>query len=86
MKIDYAFETKYGIFSDALTFPDDVPVTEIEIEAEKQRCLNAWLALFEAPEPAPHATDASGSLSTSDLSEADLSEGDLSEADPLPVT
>jgi hypothetical protein len=57
MKIDFEFTTKYGKYSDAISFPDDEPMTDEEIAAEKQRRLENWIALIEAPiepeEPAP---------------------------------
>lgn len=49
MKIDFAFETKYGKFADAISFPDDEPMTDEEVEAEKQRRLDNWIALIETP-------------------------------------
>jgi hypothetical protein len=57
MVILFEFTTKYGRFSDAIIFPDDEPMTDEQIEAEKQRRLNNWIAMIEAPiapeEPAP---------------------------------
>jgi hypothetical protein len=49
MKIDFEFTTKYGRFSDAIWFPDDAPMTDEEIEAEKKRRLSNWIAIIEAP-------------------------------------
>jgi hypothetical protein len=47
MIINFEFETQYGKFGDALTFPDDqeLPNGE-EIENMKQQRLSNWLALF----------------------------------------
>lgn len=51
MKIDFQFETDYGVFSDAIWFPDDMPApTDAEIESVKQERLNNWLAIV-APAP-----------------------------------
>ena len=51
MKIDFQFETEYGVFSDALWFADDASMpTDAEIEAAKQQRLNNWLAIV-APTP-----------------------------------
>jgi hypothetical protein len=49
MVIKFEFTTKYGIYSDAIIFPDDEPMTEEAIEAEKQRRLDNWVAMIEAP-------------------------------------
>jgi len=49
MKIDFEFTTKYGKFGDAISFPDDEPMTDEQIAAEKQRRLDNWLAIIEAP-------------------------------------
>jgi hypothetical protein len=54
MKIDFEYTTKYGKFADALWFPDDAPMTDDEIAAEKQRRLDSWIAIIEAP-PEPEA-------------------------------
>jgi len=53
MKIDFEFTTKYGRFSDAIWFPDDAPMTDEEIAAEKQRRLANWIALIENPAEPP---------------------------------
>jgi len=45
----FQIETKYGRFSDTIWFPDDAPMTDEEIEAEKQRRVANWIALIEAP-------------------------------------
>lgn len=49
IKIDFAFETQYGRFADALHLPDDHGLTEAEIEALKQQRLDNWLAIVTAP-------------------------------------
>jgi hypothetical protein len=51
-KVDFEFETKYGKFADAIWFPDDAPMSDADIEAEKQRRLTNWLAIIETPAPA----------------------------------
>jgi len=57
MIIEFEYTTKYGKYSDAIIFPDDEPMTEEQIATEKQRRLDNWIALIEAPitpeEPAP---------------------------------
>ena len=49
MKIDFEFTTKYGKFADAISFPDDDPMTDEQIAVEKQRRLESWIALIETP-------------------------------------
>ena len=44
MKIDFSFETSYGMFSDAIVLPDDHGFTDVEIEAMKQQRLSNWIA------------------------------------------
>lgn len=50
MQIKFAFETKYGQFSDALYLNEDHAFTDDEIEAMKQERLTNWIALIEAPQ------------------------------------
>jgi hypothetical protein len=52
MKIDFEFDTKHGVFRDALYLPDNHTHTEAEIEAMKKQRLDNWIAVVEAP-PAP---------------------------------
>jgi hypothetical protein len=49
MKIDFSFDTKYGVFADALHFPDDAIPSDADIEAMKQQRLANWLAIVDAP-------------------------------------
>jgi hypothetical protein len=51
-KVDFEFDTRYGKFSDAIWYSDDAPMSDADIEAEKQRRLANWIALIEAPVPA----------------------------------
>jgi hypothetical protein len=48
-KIDFQVETKYGVYGDAISFPDDAPMTDEEVEAEKQRRVANWIAYIETP-------------------------------------
>ena len=50
MKIDFSFDTQYGMFSDAIVLPDDHTLTDDEIEAMKQQQLNNWLAIITGSE------------------------------------
>ena len=49
MKIDFEFDSKYGVFRDALHLPDDHGLSEVEIEAMKQQRFDNWIAVIEAP-------------------------------------
>jgi len=49
MKIDFEFDTKHGVFRDALHFPDDHTFTDAEIAAMKQQRVDNWIAIVEAP-------------------------------------
>jgi len=48
-KIDFQFDTKYGVYGGAIWFPDEAPMSTEEIEVEKQRRLTNWIALIETP-------------------------------------
>jgi hypothetical protein len=50
MQIKFAFETKYGQFSDALHLDEGHTFTDDEIEAMKQERLTNWIAVIEAPQ------------------------------------
>ena len=49
MKIDFEFDTKHGVFRDALHLPDDHTFTDEEIQAMKQQRVDNWIAIVEAP-------------------------------------
>ena len=49
MKIDFEFQTQYGVFRDALHLPDDHAFTDDEIQAMKQQRLDNWVALVSTP-------------------------------------
>jgi hypothetical protein len=49
IKIDFEFETKYGMYRDALYLDDNHSFTEQEIEAMKQQRVNNWIAVIESP-------------------------------------
>ena len=49
IKIDFSLETKYGVFSDSIVYPIDFPISDSEIEAEKQRRLSNWINSIENP-------------------------------------
>ena len=47
MKIDFEFETKYGIYRDALYLENNL--TDQEIDAMKQQRVNNWIDAIENP-------------------------------------
>jgi hypothetical protein len=49
VKIDFEFDSQYGVFRDALHLPDDHGMTDDEIQAMKQQRLDNWLAIVNAP-------------------------------------
>lgn len=49
MKIDFEFQTDYGIFRDALYLPDDHGMTDDQIEAMKTERRDNWIAIVSAP-------------------------------------
>jgi hypothetical protein len=49
MKIEFTFDTEYGVFRDALHLPDDQTFSDADIEEMKQARLNNWIAVVEAP-------------------------------------
>jgi hypothetical protein len=49
IKIDFEFETQYGLYRDALHLPDDHTFTDDEIQAMKQQRVDNWIALVTAP-------------------------------------
>lgn len=49
MKIDFEFQTAYGVFRDALHLPDDHGFTDEEIQAMKQQRVDNWIILVTTP-------------------------------------
>ena len=45
MKIDFEFDSTYGVFRDALHLPDDHTFTDVEIESMKQQRFDNWWAI-----------------------------------------
>jgi hypothetical protein len=50
IKIDFEFDSPYGVFRDALHLPDDHGLSEAQIEALKQERLDNWLAILSMPQ------------------------------------
>ena len=49
VSVDFSFDTKYGKYSDAIWYDDALPMTEEEIENEKQARVARWIAAIENP-------------------------------------
>lgn len=49
IKIDFEFDSTYGVFRDALHLPDDHGLSDAEIEAMKQQRFDNWLAVVNPP-------------------------------------
>lgn len=48
-KIDFEFDTEYGVFRDALYLPEDSTFSEEEIQIMKQQRVDNWIAAITAP-------------------------------------
>ena len=51
IKIDFEFDTAYGVYRDALYLPDDHTYTDAEIQAMKEQRRDNWIAVITAPPP-----------------------------------
>ena len=49
MKIDFEFETQFGLFRDALHLADEHDFTDEEIEMMKRERRDNWIAIVSAP-------------------------------------
>lgn len=49
IKIDFEFDSPYGVFRDAIHLPDDHGLTDDQIQAMKQQRFDNWLAIVNAP-------------------------------------
>lgn len=49
IKIDFEFDSPYGVFRDALHLPDDHGLSDAEIEAMKQQRYDNWWAFVNPP-------------------------------------
>lgn len=49
VKIDFEFDSPYGVFRDALHLPDDHGLSDAEIDAMKQQRFDNWLAIVNPP-------------------------------------
>jgi hypothetical protein len=59
VKIDFEFDSPYGVFRDALHLPDNHGMTDDQIQAMKQQRFDNWLAIVNPPPvEEPPATEA----------------------------
>ena len=49
IKLDFEFQTQYGVYRDALYLEDNHSLTKQEIEAMKQERVDNWIAVITAP-------------------------------------
>ena len=53
VKIDFEFDSPYGVFRDALHLPDDHGLSDDEIQALKQQRFDNWIAIVNPVESPP---------------------------------
>jgi hypothetical protein len=49
LKIDFEFDSQYGVFRDALHLPENHGMTDAEIQTMKQQRFDNWIAIVNAP-------------------------------------
>jgi hypothetical protein len=49
VKIDFEFDSQFGVFRDALHLPDNHGLSDDDIQARKQQRFDNWIALVTAP-------------------------------------
>jgi len=49
IKIDFTFDTEYGVFSDALVLPEDHGFTDAQLDEMKQDRVDNWIAIITEP-------------------------------------
>lgn len=49
IKIDFEFDTKHGVFRDALHLPENHGMTDAQIQAMKEQRRDNWIAIVESP-------------------------------------
>lgn len=52
-KIDFEFETQYGVFRDAIHVPEGVVLSESDLDSLKLERLNNWVAAITTPADVP---------------------------------
>lgn len=64
IKIEFEFDTEYGIFRDALYLPDDHTHTQTEIDSMKKQRVDDWIAVVSAPLDTTNTIEISGETYT----------------------
>ena len=67
IKIDFEFDTQFGVFRDALHLPEDHGMTDDQIQAMKQQRLDNWIAIVTAPSPEPEPEPAPAVVDTIEI-------------------
>lgn len=49
IKIDFEFDTPYGVFRDALYLPENHGMSDAQIQAMKEQRRDNWIAVVTAP-------------------------------------
>lgn len=49
VKIDFEFDSQFGVFRDALHLPEDHTFTGVEIDAMKQQRFDNWMVIVNPP-------------------------------------
>lgn len=49
IKIDFEFDSPYGVFRDALHLPENHGMTDAEIQTMKQQRFDNWIAIVNPP-------------------------------------
>ena len=60
MKIDFEYNTDYGVFRDAINLPDNHSYTNAELEAMKIARRDNWIAVVTAPPVEPDTIEIDG--------------------------
>lgn len=67
IKIDFEFETQYGVYRDALVLPEDHTFTDEELEQMKISRRDNWLNIITNPAPVEEIVEPTQSVSTIDI-------------------
>lgn len=51
IKVDFEFDTKYGVYRDALYLDENHTFTDEQIQALKQQRVDNWISVIETPSP-----------------------------------
>lgn len=51
IKIDFEFDTRHGVYRDAITLPDDHTLSAADIEAMKIARRDSWIYAIDNPPP-----------------------------------